>query len=214
MTISTVNRWQDRSVRFPLVGLIGVLAVSFLAVMGWEVPEQYFSGLLGLTDKSEILTFLGIGMGGALIALQAHASLRRAKAMEDAVRAQSDATEASTKQITAQMRQAWINKLRELLAELTSKSRHYYAAGFDDRSDEEYQRVNFLEVHIQLMLNPNEDDHQRLEMLMRRMVNSLDQGRNDEFRDLHPEVLDLSRKILKREWDRVKEPRQQRYQVL
>ena len=143
-------------------------------------------------------------MGGVLIALQALASLKRAKAMEDTVTTQSAATEASTNQITAQMRQAWINKLRELLAELTSKSLHYYVAGFEDRSDEEYQRVKFLETHIQLMLNPNEDDHQRLEMLMRRMVNSLDRERNDEFRDLYPKVLDLSRKILKREWDRVK----------
>ena len=204
MTTSTVTRWQDRSVSIPLVVLLIVLWVSFVAVMGWEGPEKYISSLLGLTDKSEVLTFLGIGMGGVLIALQALASLKRAKAMEDTVTTQSAATEASTNQITAQMRQAWINKLRELLAELTSKSLHYYVAGFEDRSDEEYQRVKFLETHIQLMLNPNEDDHQRLEMLMRRMVNSLDRERNDEFRDLYPKVLDLSRKILKREWDRVK----------
>ena len=77
--------------------------------------------------------------------------------MEDTVTAQSEETEASTKQITAQMRQAWINKLRRPLAELTSKSLHYYAAGFEDRSEEEYQRVNCLEGHIQLMLNPKED---------------------------------------------------------
>ena len=52
--------------------------------------------------------------------------------------------------------------------------------------------------------NPS-DDHQRPEMLMRRMVDSLDQRRHNELRDLHPEVLDLPRRILKREWERVKD---------
>ena len=106
------------------------------------------------------------------------------------------------------MRQAWINKLRELLAELTSSALHYYMAGFEDRTDEEYQRVTLLQGHIRLMLNPNEDDHQRLEVLMRGMVGEIhyEKGTKDEFPDLHTEVIALSRKILKREWDRVKEP--------
>ena len=116
--------------------------------------------------------------------------------------------EVSNKQITAPIRQAWINKLRELLAELTSSALHYYVAGFEDRTDEEYQRVTLLETRIQLMLNPNEEDHQRLEVLMRRMVSEInyEKGKKDEFPGLHTEVIGLSRKILKREWDRVKNP--------
>ena len=91
--------------------------------------------------------------------------------------------EVSNKQITAPMRQAWINKLRELLAELTSSALHYYVAGFEDRTDEEYQRVTLLEARIQLMLNPNEEDHQRLEVLMRRMVSEInyEKGKKDKF---------------------------------
>ena len=116
--------------------------------------------------------------------------------------------EAADKQITAPMRQAWINKLRELLAELISSALHYYVAGFEDRTDEEYQRVTLLQAHIQLMLNPNEEDHQRLGVLMGRMVNEIqyEKGKKDEFPDLHIEVSALSQKILKREWDRVKNP--------
>ena len=41
--------------------------------------------LLGLSSKSEVLKFIGIGMGGVLIALQALMSYKRAKAMEDTV---------------------------------------------------------------------------------------------------------------------------------
>jgi hypothetical protein len=106
------------------------------------------------------------------------------------------------------MRQAWINKLRDLLAELASSALHYYVAGYEDRSDTEYQRVTLLESKVQLMLNPGEDDHQRLETLIRKMIAAIqyEKGQPDEFPDLHTEVVALSRKILKREWDRVKEP--------
>ena len=112
----------------------------------------------------------------------------------------------ANKKITAPMRQEWINKLRELLAELISSAQHYYVTGFEDRTDEEYQRVTLLQAHIRLMLNSNEEDHQRLEKLMWTMVTSLERAKIDEFPGLLIEVIDLSRKILKREWDRVKEP--------
>lgn len=116
--------------------------------------------------------------------------------------------EASNKQITAPMRQAWINRLRELLAELASSALHYYVAGFEERTDEEYQRVTLLQAHIQLMLNSSEDDHRRLEALIEKMVNEIqyEKGKEDRFPDVHTEVIALSRTILKREWDRVKRP--------
>ena len=47
--------------------------------------------LLGLSSKPEVLKFIGIGMGGVLIALQALMSYKRAKAMEDTAKAQADA---------------------------------------------------------------------------------------------------------------------------
>lgn len=116
--------------------------------------------------------------------------------------------EASNKQIIAPMRQAWINNLRDVLSELTSSSLHYYVSGFEDRAEKEYQRVTLLESKVKLMLNAKEDDHQRLEVLIRKMVAAIqyEKGKKDEFPDLHTEVVALSRIILKREWDRVKEP--------
>ena len=66
---------------------------------------------------------------------------------------------------------------------------------------------NTLEAHIQLMLNPNEKDHQRLVGLMRSMVIEIEKsGRSRVFESLHPEVIALSQKILKGEWDRVRKP--------
>ena len=71
-----------------LIVLLILLVVVFVVVMSSENPEWIFN-LLGVAEKGEskyeALKFLGIGMGGILIALQALMSYKRAKAMEDAV---------------------------------------------------------------------------------------------------------------------------------
>lgn len=113
----------------------------------------------------------------------------------------------SHKQIIAPMRQAWINSLRDLLAELTSSSLHYYCAGFEEREDSEYQHLTLLEHRIQLMLNPMEDDHNELECLIRKMITSLGRGSegDEDFCKSHTEIMAISRRILKREWNVTKE---------
>ncbi len=66
--------------------LIAVLVLTlavFVGVLFFDSFETKVSEHLGVSEKSEILKFVGIAMGGILIALQAHASNRRAKAMED-----------------------------------------------------------------------------------------------------------------------------------
>ena len=89
-----------------LVGILGLfllfLTVTFMAIMISENAEKFISQLLGIsekgaTEKSEALKFLGIGMGGILLALQALASHTRAKAMEDTANAQAKATEEQAK---------------------------------------------------------------------------------------------------------------------
>ncbi len=77
-----------------LIVLLVVLAVVFVVVMLSENPKRIFSllGLAGKTEpKFEALKFLGIGMGGVLLAIQAQMSYKRAKAMEDTAKAQADA---------------------------------------------------------------------------------------------------------------------------
>lgn len=75
--------------------LVGML-MAFVAVM-FSKNLCWISPYLGLTEKNKILTFLGIGMGGILLALQAVIANRRAKAMEDTAKAQAKATEEQTK---------------------------------------------------------------------------------------------------------------------
>ncbi len=112
----------------------------------------------------------------------------------------------SKRQVVAPMRQAWINSLRELIAEITSTALHHHVAGHDEREDEEYKRLTELESKISLMLNLNEEDHKRLHDLIRIMLESIGahMDRDQTFQKAHTEIMSLSRSILKREWDRVK----------
>ena len=77
-----------------LIGLLVVLVIVFVGVLSFEYVEKHISKLLDLPSKNETLKFLGIGMGGLLIALQALMSHRRAKAMEQTAEAQADAAKA------------------------------------------------------------------------------------------------------------------------
>ena len=80
-----------------LIVLLVVLVVVFVVVIFPENPEWIFN-LLGVAEKGEpkyeALKFLGIGMGGVLVALQALMSYKRAKAMEKTAEAQADAAKA------------------------------------------------------------------------------------------------------------------------
>jgi hypothetical protein len=57
------------------------------------------------------------------------------------------------------------------------------------------------------MLNPREADHKQLEELVRKMISALGRGKegDQDFTEAHPLVINLSRQILKREWDRVED---------
>ena len=91
-----------------LITLIVLLGIVFVVVMFSENPEWIFK-LLGIdkneeAKKYEALKFLGIGMGGILVALQALMSYKRAKAMEETAKAQADAANAQADGAKAQAR--------------------------------------------------------------------------------------------------------------
>ena len=92
-----------------LIFLLVVSAVLFLIVVCTDYPI-WTKRYLGLTEKNEVLKFLGIGMGGLLIALQALMSYKRAKALEETANAQADAAQA---QADATKEQAKANEKTE-----------------------------------------------------------------------------------------------------
>ena len=83
------RRWAGSIIGVLLV-ILAILAVLFLWV-GLPLSHEWIAGFLGLTEKNEILTLLGIGMGGVLIGLQVLAAYKRAVAMEDAANAHAAA---------------------------------------------------------------------------------------------------------------------------
>ena len=80
-----------------LAGLLVALLVIFVLVMFCETCTEWVGERLGLYTKNRILTFLGIGMGGVLLTLQALMSYKRAKALEDTANAQAEAAKAQAK---------------------------------------------------------------------------------------------------------------------
>ena len=69
----------------PALMLFGILLIVFVLVLFSETVEKCVGQLLGLSDKNQTLTFLGIGMGGILLVLQALIANRRATALEETV---------------------------------------------------------------------------------------------------------------------------------
>lgn len=116
-------------------------------------------------------------------------------------------TATASKNLISPIRQQWINDLRNTIVELTAKSAHFAVAGTEDRKDSEYYRITELEYKIRLLINPKESDHNRLVELIREMTNNLYSMKREnevKFWEQNQEIIALSQKILKREWERVK----------
>lgn len=115
---------------------------------------------------------------------------------------------ASHWQVVAPMRQAWINNLREMLSDFFVDVLLYYRLLSHEKSDpEKLHNIIKSEYQIKLMLNPQEEDHQELEKLIHKLVFCLECNNQNgiDFDALYKEVINRSRVILKREWNRVKE---------
>lgn len=115
-------------------------------------------------------------------------------------------------------RQAWINTLRDLIAEYIAIVAVVHAGDWAQKSEEEFdqklERLTLIRTKITLMINPNEEDHERLVKLLQAISQTLGgRAAGGEKRDmkkaaeLHNELCPLAQAILKREWERVKQTR-------
>ena len=105
-----------------LIVLLVVLVVVFVGVLSFEYVEKHTSKLLDLPSKNETLKFLGIGMGGILIALQALMSYKRAKAMEKTAEAQADAAKAQADAVSKTEQGQRQDRLKNAIEHLGHKS--------------------------------------------------------------------------------------------
>ena len=89
-----------KSIPFTSIRLVVFVSLAVLvlgAVMLSKTVEVCIGQLLGLSEKNEILKFLGIGFGGILLVWQAVIANKRAQAMEETAKAQAKATEEQAK---------------------------------------------------------------------------------------------------------------------
>lgn len=105
-------------------------------------------------------------------------------------------------------RQRWIDELRQLLAEFVTLAGELNAVArmkmYDGQNTiNKTSKMQLCKTKITLMLNPNEDDHQKLLGLLRDAARGIHSA-EDEDRTNIPAIIALSQSILKREWVRVK----------
>ena len=111
-------------------------------------------------------------------------------------------------------RQAWINSLREAIASFLAKeaiARNLNRLSHADSSSlGRIEEITRLKWHISLLINPQEEDHSRLDSLLDKLTNTINNNNPDSqdvdanIDDLRQEVIKLSQTIFKREWKRVK----------
>ena len=110
-------------------------------------------------------------------------------------------------------RQAWINQLRDTLAELVTSFRFLNARRDGDIALdqhewlERFQRAFQLSMKVALLLNLAEADHRELDTMIKEAIGlplSSANDRSQQLIALTQRIVEQSQAILKREWERVK----------
>ncbi len=115
-------------------------------------------------------------------------------------------------------RQRWINDLRDAIADFNAKASMIYSLARNNYADEHsiprIEEMVQLNYKIELLINPNEEDHARLAQLVTNIASSLRLAKvkkaniDTNLDEKQGELISLSQKILKREWKRVKKGEQ------
>lgn len=118
----------------------------------------------------------------------------------------------SRRQVIAPMRQAWINTLRDKVAEFVSvvsigrmhicpsdddEENLKRAAHREDRS--RYERLKLIAAGVELHINPKEEDHRKLVVRINEIVDAYHDNR--DTRNEIKSLVELSQKVLKDEWE-------------
>ena len=108
-------------------------------------------------------------------------------------------------------RQVWINTLRDTIAEYLAKQamarnlNHLEHA--DNQSLSRIEEMLRLNTKIELLANPNEDDHAKLIQLICDLTNTTNRTNavsDSEIDASREKIISISQSILKREWTCVK----------
>ena len=167
---ATLISWIKNNFENILISILIALFAFFIAVIFSEKIEVYSGHLIGLPEKNKILTFLGLAMGGVLLALQAVIANKRAVAMEKAANAQADAAkqQAKANQKTEQGQRQ--ERLKNAIEHLGSSSDSVRLGGIyelfhlaEDTMERRQTILDILCAHIRRTTSEKDyqDKHQR-----------------------------------------------------
>ena len=109
--------------------------------------------------------------------------------------------------IIAPLRQEWINKLRSTLAEFFAKAEAYKIKGSSKNTESDFHELLVLVNFIELMLNPDEDDHISLLNYLRSiqgLLNSSIESQLDVYWGAIKDGRAQAKRVLGKEWSKVK----------
>ena len=93
------------------------------------------------------------------------------------------------------MRQSWIYDMRDAMAKAQS---YGVTPDLNHVGTREFYEYG---TKIELFMNPNDEDYQKLQDCLYRFLSARNQ---DEKYSANPKYIEICQKILKREWDRLK----------
>ncbi len=116
------------------------------------------------------------------------------------------------RQIVSPIRQKWIDELRELISEYLSECQKLLVLGKDGILNKEetdeiiFTRLLYLEQKLKLMLNTKEENHIELLDIVNDITEQIHHGVGNiiDFGGKLRGATEVSQKILKEEWVRVK----------
>jgi len=109
------------------------------------------------------------------------------------------------KTVLSENRQKWINDLRESVSEYIAVHSLLEKGTSDAKSDiEQIKNLTFLQTKIMLMLNPNEEESKKLTVEMGKISKPQSKRTDINASEIKANIMVLTQKILKTEWERVK----------
>lgn len=109
----------------------------------------------------------------------------------------------------SQSRNKWLNEMREYISEMLANKRRMVYGNVDEMSAVEIcNKYDTCKFQVLMRLNINESDHRQLRALIIELdgygVQKLGQKAVKQYEATELAIIEISRKILKEEWDKVK----------
>lgn len=109
----------------------------------------------------------------------------------------------------SQSRNKWLNEMREYISEMLANKRRMVYGNVDEMSAVEIcNKYDTCKFQVLMRLNINESDHRQLRALIIELdgygVQKLGQTAVKQYEATELAIIEISRKILKEEWDKVK----------